>query len=105
MGIKIDINTVGPFAMNAMVVYEEETKRGFLLDPGDEVPALLQRVKELGVKIEALVFSHGHLDHVYFAEDVRKALKLPTYLHKDDWEMPPKLPSRPCFSASRPVPS
>lgn len=104
MGIKIDINTVGPFAMNAMVVYEEETKRGFLLDPGDEVPALLQRVKELGVKIEALVFSHGHLDHVYFAEDVRKALKLPTYLHKDDWEMAAKAPQQAMFFGLPPGP-
>jgi glyoxylase-like metal-dependent hydrolase (beta-lactamase superfamily II) len=85
--MKIDINEVGPFAMNAMIVYDEASKRGFLLDPGDQIPHLLQRVEDLGVSIEAIVFSHGHLDHLQFAERARTALEVPTYLHKDDWEM------------------
>lgn len=85
--MKVDINEVGPFAMNAMIVYDETSKRGFLLDPGDEIPSLLARVAELGVSIEAIVFSHGHIDHVYAAEKARTTLKVPTYLHKDDWEM------------------
>ena len=42
-GMKIDVQEVGPFAMNAMIVYDEASKRAFLLDPGDEVPRLLRR--------------------------------------------------------------
>jgi glyoxylase-like metal-dependent hydrolase (beta-lactamase superfamily II) len=83
--MKISVEEVGPFAMNAMIVYDPASMRGFLLDPGDEVPYLLNRVQELGVKVEAIVFTHGHLDHVAHAEDARQALKVPTYLHKDDW--------------------
>lgn len=85
--MKIEIHEVGPFAMNAMIVYEPTTRRGFLLDPGDEVAALLDRVRELKLTIEAIVFTHGHLDHVYYAEQAREALKVPTYLHPDDWEL------------------
>lgn len=92
--MKIDVQEVGPFAMNAMIIYDEGNKRGFLLDPGDEIPSLLHRVKELGIGIEAIVFSHGHIDHVAYAETARRALKVPTYLHKDDWEMAKRAPQQ-----------
>lgn len=80
--------------MNAMIVYDDASKRGFLLDPGDQIPLLLQRVQALEIAIEAIVFTHGHIDHVQFAEDARKALKVPTYLHKDDWEMAARAPQQ-----------
>lgn len=87
MSLKIEMHQVGPFAMNAMIVYDEVTRRGFLLDPGDEIAMLLERVRTLAVSIEAIVFSHGHIDHVYAAEQARTALNVPTYLHKDDLAM------------------
>lgn len=92
--MKIDVTDVGPFAMNAMIVYDETSMRGFLLDPGDEIPRLLARVAQLGVKIEAIVFTHGHLDHVAYAENARKELDVPTYLHRDDWEMAARAPQQ-----------
>ena len=82
--------------MNAMIVYSEETKRGFLIDPGDEVDRILGRVEKLGVKIEAIVFTHGHIDHVAYAEEAREKLEVPTYLHKDDWQMAAAFGLPPC---------
>jgi hydroxyacylglutathione hydrolase len=92
--MKIDIQVVGPFAINAMICYDPTSKRGFLLDPGDEIPRLLRRIEELGVKIEAIVFTHGHLDHVAYAENARQALGAPTYLHRDDWAMAARAPEQ-----------
>lgn len=92
--MKVEVIAVGPFAMNAMIVYSEETKRGFLIDPGDEVDRILSRVEKLGVKIEAIVFTHGHIDHVAYAEEARQKLGVPTYLHKDDWQMAAAAPQQ-----------
>jgi glyoxylase-like metal-dependent hydrolase (beta-lactamase superfamily II) len=92
--MKVEVQEVGPFAMNAMIVYDESSKRGFLLDPGDEIPFLLDRIKQLAVKVEAIVFTHGHIDHVAYAENARQALKVSTYLHKDDWEMARRAPEQ-----------
>ena len=80
--------------MNAMIVYSASTKRGFLVDPGDEIDRLLARVEELEVKIEAIVFTHGHIDHVACAEEARTRLGVPTYLHKDDWDMAAAVPQQ-----------
>ena len=102
--MKIDVITVGPFAMNAMICYSEETKRGFLLDPGDEIDRILARVKELGVTIEAIVFTHGHIDHVAYAEEARTQLKVPTYLHKDDWAMAQGVPQQAMMFGLPPCP-
>lgn len=80
--------------MNAMIVYSESTNRGFLVDPGDEIERLLSRVEELEVTIEAIVFTHGHIDHVARAEEARTQLKVPTYLHKEDWAMAAAVPQQ-----------
>lgn len=92
--MKVEVIAVGPFAMNAMIVYSEETRRGFLIDPGDEVDRILTRVEELGVQIDAIVFTHGHIDHVAYAEEARTRLGVPTYLHKDDWQMAAAAPQQ-----------
>lgn len=100
----LDVIVVGPFQMNAMIVYDSETLRGFLLDPGDEIPRLLARVDELGVKIEAIVFTHGHIDHLAYAEEARQALLVPTYLHKEDWNMAKRAPQQALMFGLPPCP-
>lgn len=102
--MKVDVQEVGPFAMNAMIVYDESSRRGVLVDPGDEVPRLLARIKELGVAVEAIVFTHGHIDHLAHAEEAREALKVPTYLHKADHEMARMAPQQALMFGLPPCP-
>lgn len=90
--------------MNAMIVYDEQSKRGFLLDPGDEIERLLKRVKELEITPEAIVFTHGHIDHVAHAEQAREILQVPTYMHKDDWEMARRAPQQAMMFGLPPTP-
>ena len=102
--VKVDILTVGPFAMNAMIVYSEASKRGILIDPGDEIERILSRVKELDLAIEAIVFTHGHIDHVAHAEVARTELGVPTYLHRDDWQMAEAVPQQAMMFGLPPCP-
>lgn len=102
--MKIEVITVGPFAMNSMIVYSEDSRRGFLIDPGDDVDVILGRVKELGLTIDAIVFTHGHIDHLAYAENARTKLGVPTYLHPDDREMAAAAPQQAVMFGLPPCP-
>lgn len=78
---------VGPFQMNCYLAYDEASKKGVVFDPGDEVPRILARIDQLGLEISQILLTHGHIDHVAFAEDLHRKLGVPMLLHKDDWEM------------------
>lgn len=49
--------------------------------------SLLEALRELGRRledIEALVLTHGHFDHIGFAERLRSELRVPVYVHEND---------------------
>jgi len=57
--------TVGPVQENAYVVRADAaSERALLIDPGEEPQRLLDAVASLGVKIEAILITHCHFDHI-----------------------------------------
>ena len=48
---------------NTYIVYDDITKRGFIVDPGGDADAILAKVESLGLSIEAQLLTHGHWDH------------------------------------------
>jgi glyoxylase-like metal-dependent hydrolase (beta-lactamase superfamily II) len=65
--------TVGPFMENSYLVRREGSDRALIVDPGDEAPKLLQAIDELGVKLDAILITHTHIDHVGAVAPVAKA--------------------------------
>ena len=55
---------VPPFFKNAYVVSCDVTRDAVLIDPGDEVDALLDDAKKMEATIAAILLTHAHLDHV-----------------------------------------
>lgn len=51
--------------------------KGVVIDPGGDVKQLVALIKELGVEVEKLVLTHGHLDHVGGSEELADALSTP----------------------------
>jgi hydroxyacylglutathione hydrolase len=63
--------TVGPVQENCYVVSAPEATPGedglrpaVIVDPGEEPERLLQAIGELGVRIEAILITHCHFDHI-----------------------------------------
>lgn len=76
--------TVGAFAENSYVVGCPASGRAVLIDPGGEVPALLELAQELGLEIDAIWLTHAHLDHVLGLREAAKATGAPIWLHPED---------------------
>jgi glyoxylase-like metal-dependent hydrolase (beta-lactamase superfamily II) len=68
---------VTPFAQNCTILWEKGSRRGVVVDPGGEVPRLREAVGALGVTVEAVLLTHGHVDHAAGAADLAEALAVP----------------------------
>lgn len=80
----LSCHTVGPFAMNCYLVADAVSKRGFVVDPGDEIDRILTEIRKHDLKIERILLTHGHIDHVAYAQDLKDALQVPMLIHPDD---------------------
>lgn len=64
MSLDVQMLTVGPIAENCFVVRREGTGRGIVVDPGEEHERILATIDEMGVRIEAILITHCHFDHI-----------------------------------------
>jgi glyoxylase-like metal-dependent hydrolase (beta-lactamase superfamily II) len=80
----IETQAVGPFFKNGFVVACEETREAVMIDPGDEVPALLSHVRRESLNVRYILLTHAHVDHITGVAAAKNALDVPIYLHRDD---------------------
>jgi hydroxyacylglutathione hydrolase len=80
----VETQAVGPFFKNGFVVGCERTKEAVLIDPGDEVAALLSFADERQLAIRHILLTHAHVDHVTGVAAAKRALDVPVHLHRDD---------------------
>src|SRR5207248_10064677 len=65
--------TVGPVAENAYLFRREGSDRALLVDPGEEAPKLLAAIDALGVRVDGILLTHTHFDHIGAVAPVAKA--------------------------------
>ena len=75
--LKIAVVPVTPFQQNASIVWDETSKRGAVIDPGGDLPRILEALDELEVNVEKIVLTHGHIDHAGGAAELAEALRVP----------------------------
>lgn len=75
--IQIIVIPVTAFQQNCSVIFDRETKAGAVIDPGGDVDRILAALEEHGVKVEKIVLTHGHIDHVGGAADLAERLSVP----------------------------
>ena len=54
---------VTPFQQNCTILWDDESKRAMVVDPGGDVPAILSAIEQTDVVVDRIVLTHGHLDH------------------------------------------
>jgi hydroxyacylglutathione hydrolase len=73
--LKAAIVPVTPFQQNCTILWEEPGKRAVVIDPGGEVPRILEAITKLGVQVERILLTHGHIDHAGGAAALKEALE------------------------------
>jgi hydroxyacylglutathione hydrolase len=64
------------FQQNCMLLWDETTRQAVVIDPGGDVPQILAAIAKADVRVEQIWLTHGHIDHVGGAAELRDALKV-----------------------------
>ena len=67
---------VTPFEQNCSIVWCSDTLAAAVIDPGGDLPRLLDAVKKLGVKLEQIWLTHAHIDHAGGTAELARLLNL-----------------------------
>ena len=60
----------GPLQVNCFILACEQTREGIIVDPGENVPDILDLVREDDIQVVEVVATHGHVDHIARAASV-----------------------------------
>lgn len=78
---------VSDYQENTFLIWDEETMRGVVLDPGDEAPRIIAEIHRLGIKPEAILLTHGHSDHIGAVGGVKEEFDIPVYIGSGEEEL------------------
>ena len=83
---------LGMWQANCYILGDEELGTAVVVDPGqDGAPVVRERLAAREVACEAILLTHGHIDHVWAVPELARELDVPVLLHTDDhylWEDP-----------------
>jgi hydroxyacylglutathione hydrolase len=79
MSLDVQMLTVGPIAENCFIVRREGSGRGLIIDPGEEPDRILAAVEQMGTKIDAILITHCHFDHIGAVAPVATVTGAPVY--------------------------
>ncbi len=79
--------TVGAYGTNCYIIGCNSTKLGVVIDPGEEAERIMQAVEKSGLKIEYIILTHGHFDHIGALAAVRRNTKAKIAIHREDAHM------------------
>jgi hydroxyacylglutathione hydrolase len=80
--LDVQMLTVGPVAENCFVLRREGSGSGLIVDPGEEPDRILKTVEEMGVRVEAILLTHCHFDHIGAVAPVATITGAPVYCPK-----------------------
>jgi len=75
---------VGALETNCYLLGCERTRQGAIIDPGDDSVDILLAVRELGLKVDWILLTHFHFDHVLAAHAVQRSTGARVAIHTED---------------------
>ena len=86
--MKISVLPLGTMSANCLILKDEATGIGAVVDPGGEdgVDKILTRIANEGVTLKYILLTHAHFDHMLSLGELRRRTGAPLALHRFDAE-------------------
>ena len=79
-----EILAVGPLQCNCSILGDPETHTATVVDPGDDIQSILKILNQHQLRVEQIVITHAHIDHVGGAVRLKKITGAPIYMNQLD---------------------
>ena len=79
-----EILPVGILACNCSIFGDETTREALVVDPGDEIDAILEVIARHELTVKAIVITHAHIDHIGGAAKLKRVTGAPVYMNPND---------------------
>jgi len=73
-GLKAAIIPVTGFQQNCTLLWDPETLKGAVVDPGGDLDQIQAAIAQVGMQPEKILLTHGHIDHAGGAAELRERL-------------------------------
>jgi glyoxylase-like metal-dependent hydrolase (beta-lactamase superfamily II) len=84
--LKYKIIPVTDYQQNCTLLWCDQSKQAALIDPGGDVPLLMDVIKKNNLDLKQIWLTHGHLDHVGGTEEIASQMGISIIgPHKDDF--------------------
>ena len=77
------IEVYGVLATNAYFYIDDETRCGFLIDPGAQADELLKIIVRENFTIEKILLTHGHFDHIGAVPELQTRLNVEVCMQRN----------------------
>ena len=79
MPLDVEMLTVGQVPENCFLLRRQGSDRLLVVDPGEEEERILAAIEATGAKVEAILITHCHFDHIGAVAPVAAATGAPVY--------------------------
>ena len=83
---------VGPLQSNSYLVVDEPSRRAAVIDPGMDSEVVLDAVRRQGLRVESVVITHGHFDHVFSGALFKAETGAEMVMHPNDLPLLAEVP-------------
>ena len=79
-----EILPVGLLQCNCSIFGDEQSREAVVIDPGDEIQRILAILAKHQLRVNAIVITHAHIDHIGGAQKLKAATGAPVYMNGKD---------------------
>jgi len=84
-GVKKFVSDFGEMSVNSYVVFDQDSKKAWIFDTGTDCNSLISFIEEDGLKVDSILLTHTHRDHIYCLEQLKSHFPgVDIFVHKSE---------------------